>query len=365
MTSTAKAQRAWPAAALDLRRTAWPVGCVLVLVACGAGQRPPLIGHPAKLAWPAEQPRIHYVGQIRGAADAGGTVARVLAGAAAPQRLLRPYAITQTSDGVLVVTDPGARRVHLFDLARRRHRLLTHFHGKALQSPVGAASDARRRFYISDSEAKRIYVFDSQGRALSSFGGALKRPTGIAIDRARNVLYVADTTSHRIHARSLSTGRYLFGVGRRGSAPAQFNYPTHLFFSDKRSELFVCDTLNYRVQRLDRRGRHLKSLGRIGDTSGSFARPKGLAVDSQGNLYVADALFDRIQVFDLEGRLLLYFGRPGNGHGDLTMPTGVYIEQQDRIFVANTLNRRVEIYRYDAVGRHDQKARPASPAREK
>lgn len=48
---------------------------------------------------------------------------------------------------------------------------------------------------------------------------------------------------------------------------------------------------------------------------GDFARPKGVAVDSEGHIYVVDAAFGNVQIFNSEGLLLLFFGQMGTGPG--------------------------------------------------
>ena len=104
--------------------------------------------------------------------------------------------------------------------------------------------------------------------------------------------------------------------------------------------------MNFRVQAFDADGNFLRSIGRLGDTPGSMARPKGIAVDSEGHLYVVDAAFNNVQIFDDEGRLLLAFGAFGNGPGQLWMPTGLWIDQRDRIFVADRYNNRLQVFDY-------------------
>ena len=320
---------------------------LLFLVVVGCSHRDPtkLISGQAALRWPpAPQPaRVRYVGQIRGVP--GTSALAVIVGEETARQLARPYAVTLTPGDVLAVTDLGNQALVLFDLVRGRQTVVTDHHGRPLRSPVGVAADAEGRIYVADADARRVFVFSSEGKALHSFGGRLRRPAGVAIDREREVLYVADAHAHRIHARHLG-GRYLFGIGERGSTPGKLSFPTHLAFDARGGQLIVCDTLNYRVQIMDRSGRPIGTIGQHGDATGSFAGPKGVAVDSAGHVYVADALFNTIQVFDQTGRLLLYFGVEGKGAGELEMPTGLYIDDSDRIFVGNTLNGRVEVFRY-------------------
>ncbi len=75
----------------------------------------------------------------------------------------------------------------------------------------------------------------------------------------------------------------------------------------------MSDTLNARVQKLDRQGHVLQVIGSLGETLGQMVRPKGIAVDRAGRLYVADAATDSVQIFDPDGRLLLMLGGPGAG----------------------------------------------------
>jgi DNA-binding beta-propeller fold protein YncE len=104
--------------------------------------------------------------------------------------------------------------------------------------------------------------------------------------------------------------------------------------------------MNFRIQVFDRNGKFLRQIGRHGDGPGAFARPKGIALDSDGHLYVADAAFNNVQVFDAQGRVLMAFGGFGRSSGALSLPLGVFIDRYDRIYVADRYNNRVQIYEY-------------------
>ena len=130
----------------------------------------------------------------------------------------------------------------------------------------------------------------------------------------------------------------MFGAG-------EFNYPTHLALTKEEPvSLFVTDAMNFRVQRLDAEGNPLQIIGSIGDATGTFSRPKGVATDSEGNLYVVDTLFDNIQMFDSDGRFLMHFGESGSTPGCFWLPTGIAIDDRDRIWVADSYNRRIQVF---------------------
>ena len=172
---------------------------------------------------------------------------------------------------------------------------------------------------------------------------------GIAIDRARNLLYVVDSSRHQILCYSTTNGERVRSIGRRGSGDGELNFPTNVFV-DRQGRVYVADTLNFRVQVFDATGAFVRTFGVLGDGPGTFNRPKGVAVDSEGHIYVADAAFDNFQIFDAEGQLLLYVGRGGFDAGQFMLPAGLYIDDRDRIFVADQGNSRVQVFQYVRAG---------------
>ena len=105
-----------------------------------------------------------------------------------------------------------------------------------------------------------------------------------------------------------------------------FRSPTHLSVNQW-GDLFVMDSFNFRVQKFDLEGNHIRNFGYHGDTFGGFARPKGISVDREAHLYAVDIAFENAQIFDEEtGRLLLFFGVFGLGPGQMYMPGGVFVD---------------------------------------
>jgi DNA-binding beta-propeller fold protein YncE len=258
---------------------------------------------------------------------------------AEPRNMVRPYAIA-VKDGRLAVADPGARAVHLYDLAGRSYERIEWAGERLLLSPVGVAF-AGDTLYVADSALGEILGFDAKGELTRRIEG-LERPTGLAWDDAAGRLYVTDTLSHNVVVLD-KDGERLIDFGGRGVGDGQFNYPSHLALAGGR--LYVNDTMNFRLQVFDRDGNFISSFGRHGDGSGDFAQPKGVGLDSDGHIYVADALFNRVQIFDGQGRLLLAFGGDGAAPGEFWLPGGLYIAQ-DRIYVADSYNRRVQIFQF-------------------
>ena len=66
----------------------------------------------------------------------------------------------------------------------------------------------------------------------------------------------------------------------------------------------------------DADGNFIRAFGKNGDGPGYFARPKGIAIDSDGHVWVADAMQDRVSRM-LEEAFGGYRGRGPTWHPDL------------------------------------------------
>jgi DNA-binding beta-propeller fold protein YncE len=133
-------------------------------------------------------------------------------------------------------------------------------------------------------------------------------------------------------------------IGKRGTGPVEFNFPTALTLS--KGKIYVVDAMNFRIQAVTPEGEFAGAFGQLGDQTGTLNRPKGIAADTEGNLYVVDAVFETVQVFDPKGQLLYYFGSTGTKPGQFQVPTGISIDDRNIIYIADSLNRRVQVFRY-------------------
>gem|GEM_PF-247631 len=264
-------------------------------------------------------------------------------------KLADPYSVVTDSRGRIIVTDPGAGGIHIFDFTRHKYKFISHRKDKdGIVSPQCVAVDAGDNIYVTDSYSGKIFVFDANGKFRRVIGsikgeGYFKRPTGIAVDSQAGRIYVSDTLRDQIYVLDID-GHVVRMIGRRGSGDGEFNFPTELRLQG--NDLFVVDAMNFRVQVLDRSGKFQYAVGTVGDGMGQLFRPKGIGVDSEGHLYVVDGLRGIVQVFDRQGRLLYYFGQPGTGFGDLSLPAGLFIDRSDRVFVVDSYDRRVQAFQY-------------------
>ncbi len=247
----------------------------------------------------------------------------VVAGEPDFRYLVNPYSVTTDSRGRIIVSDPGANGVHIFDFNQQKYKFLTRKEKDkdGTLTPQCVAVDAQDNIYVTDSQAGKIFVFDANGkyqRAIGSLKGGegfFKRPTGIAVDSAAQRIYITDTLRNKIFVIDMQ-GSVLQTIGKEGTGDGEFNYPTELRLNG--NDLVVVDAMNFRVQVLDRSGSFRYSIGKLGDGTGWMFRPKGIGFDSEGHLYVVDGAWGVVQVFNQEGQLLYYFGQKGSGPGRIS-----------------------------------------------
>lgn len=274
----------------------------------------------------------------------------VIAGAPDFRSLVRPYAVAIDSRGRVIVTDPGASGVHIFDLAQQKYKFIQRT-GKSRDSmirPQCVAVDAADNIYVTDSEAGIIFVFDSNGKFVHALGslkggeGYFKRPTGIAVDSAAQRIYVTDTLRDKVFVLGMD-GSILQTIGDSGTGEGEFNLPTDLRLVG--ANLLVADAVNFRVQAFDRSGNFQFAIGKAIGGAATF-RPKSVSMDSEGNLYIVDGLRGLVQVVNRAGQLLYYFGAKGTHAGEFQEPAGLFIGKDDRVYVVDSFNRRVQIFQY-------------------
>jgi DNA-binding beta-propeller fold protein YncE len=135
--------------------------------------------------------------------------------------MAHPASVVTDSGERVIVSDPAARAIHVFDLkADRYFRIQGGADRRRLQMPWGVAVDSSHNIYVTDVELGMILVYGRDGRFLRYLGkrsdgegGFFDRPTGIAIDRKNDRIYLLDTTRHMILVLD-PNGRILNRIGR-------------------------------------------------------------------------------------------------------------------------------------------------------
>jgi len=308
-------------------------------------------GKPVNTVWPLPpaEPKIKFVEIIESKDDLqpgtkSGWLKNFIGGEEdIENRLRRPYGVAIDRDGRIYVADVG--RVFVFDKKNNSLSFIGDRVGTGqLKMPIGVAVAPDGKVYVSDVTSKRIFIYNRSGEFIKAIGhaGELKNPSGIAVDSAKDRLYVADTRINSVRAYTLD-GRFLFAIEGLEADKGKLSFPTNIAV-DSHGNIYVVDTGNFRVQVYNSEGKFLKTIS--GSKPKSFVRPKGIAIDSEGNMYVVDAALQKIFIFDKEGNFFLEVGEAGMEPGQFSMPAGIAADAEDRIYVVDQLNARVQVFQY-------------------
>jgi len=239
-------------------------------------------------------------------------------------------------------------------------------------SPAGLWNDGSGTLYIADEENFVLRTMKIADATVETYAGALSigssdgtgsqarfsSPSGLANDDS--TVYVADTSNDTIRKISLPSGivTTLAGVlGQPGLVDgsltdAQFNQPQGLELDDASHQLYVADTHNRQIRRIDLRAGTVSTLlysSPPGGTFQGFDAPSGLALD-QGRLFVTDYTDDVVVAINLQtgklSELAGTYGTPGSADGigagaAFYGPLGVTADGLGHLYVVDDLNDTV------------------------
>ncbi len=250
---------------------------------------------------------------------------------------------------------------------------------KALfRSPEGITADDKGNLYITEYRSSIIRKINAKGIVSILAGQPLKtgyadgkvfeslidRPHGIAVDKKGNIFF-CDMKNHLIRKidckgiiSTIAGESGKAGINNGIGKNAQFNQPEGIVV-DSKGNLFVADTYNFIVRKIDKNG-NVTTFAGVGTEKGYsdgqekkalFNMPIGIAIDKKDNLFVLDAIYDSseqgnsvIRKIDPKGNVTTFAGVKGkNGHKDgklqkaiFNKPVGITVANDGTIFIADT-----------------------------
>lgn len=191
--------------------------------------------------------------------------------------------------------------------------------GVGFEDGSGATDELQASALVSDG-AHTLFFSDKRGTALRSFGLDNQTVTtllggpynftvaegdGMAWDPSSNTVYIADALRNRVVAYTLGAGdlRVIAGGDIPGhadgiGAAASFDFPHGLALSPDHTTLYVADTNNELIRKIDVASQTVSTLAgqfhvfRSTDGVGpaaTFCQPTGLAMDPAGtNIFITD-----------------------------------------------------------------------------
>ena len=167
--------------------------------------------------------------------------------------------------------------------------------------------DIHGNIAVLDQRQNTVTLYDRTMKKLVMAGGSgwedgqFDGPAGVWAKNGLDV-YVADHGNHRIERfdRTLS---FVSSFTARSSTDVAlgFGYPSDVTLS-RLGSLFVCDTENNRIVKLDAANRIEGAFGGFGAGAGKLDRPVQVEIGPEDHVYVLDP--PRVVVFDLFGNFL-------------------------------------------------------------
>lgn len=279
-------------------------------------------------------------------------------------QLAEPYGMAVDSKGNLYVADWKVGAIFIFNTETRNADLIKNKVNAHFVRIIGLAMDDNDRLFVSDPGLSHVLVFDNTHKVTDVITEGMNEPSGLTLDRENRLLYVSDVKLDQILVYDADSLKLLRKIGTTGhnhelTTPGDFAKPTGVAV-DHDGNLYVCDTLNDRIEVFDADGKFITTYGKNGDGPGYFSRPKGVAIDSDGHIWVADGMQDRVQVFTKDWQLCITFGGHGLLPGQFKGLVGITSDNKNnRIFTSEIFPGRVQQFRYvtDAEAAQLQKER--------
>ena len=232
-----------------------------------------------------------------------------------------------------------------------------------------------RRF---DPATGLVYVVCGRGAGFEGDGAALDETTRLnqpsgGVMASDGSLFLLDQRNQRVRRVDPSgvietvVGTGESGFDGDGGPPleAMLNLPkgsnpppAGTLTLDAQGRLYIADTLNHRIRRVDFANDLIETVAGDGQarfggdggpaTQASINNPRDLAIGPDGRLYVADEGNHRVRAVDLETGVIttvMGTGQPGQGadglpprETDLSKPAGVAFDHEGRLYVSDTDN---------------------------
>ncbi|MDO8355525.1 MAG: hypothetical protein Q7U76_03950 [Nitrospirota bacterium] len=303
-------------------------------------------------------------------------------GLATSAQLYGPWGVTVEAGGNFLIANATIRRVDA------QSGIITTVAGTELMGARNVALDPLGNLYIADQGSNLIRQVNAQTgivttvagtgslgcvgpTCFSGDGGAataaqLWRPWGVAW---HGVLYIADTENHSIRQVNLQTGiittvagRGFQGYNGDGIVATTASLFTPLAVAaDTAGNLFIADTQNHRIRRVDFLTRIITTVagngvgGFSGDggpaTATALWNPSGVAIDGAGNLLIVDQYNNRIRSVNAQTGIITTVAGAGtvgfNGDNltataaQLWNPSGVAIDAAGSLLIVDNFNNRI------------------------
>lgn len=269
--------------------------------------------------------------------------------------LKTPLGVATDGDGNIYVSNTGGSEVRFYDadanLKFTLNQIMDNNESMNFGTPYGiAVDDARDRVYVADNSNVKVldkagnfkyYLVPPAAAVTQSPGEGVPRLNEVAVSGGR----VFVTSRDGIYIFSAEDGKYLEHWGKWGAEVGNYDFPNGIAVDLASGNIYVVDTNNRRVVALTAAGQPRWTVGNQdnGKVSSPFHLPRSVAIGPDGLVYFSDGP-DRIVVLDKDGKLVSIIGERGTGDAQLNFPEGLAITSDSRLIIADRENNRVQVW---------------------
>ena len=247
-----------------------------------------------------------------------------------------------------------------------------------LWEPVGVAADQRRRLFVCDRTWHRVsrwapdnaaaptaYThqvdWEKSGGLSGNGNGEFNTPEALAVDVKNMYVYVAESGNQRVQRLNADSGNHLLHWTHTYTPALPHAFTPHAVAADTRGEVFIADSANQRVLRgtsFDGTGATLPDTLKPEEVGVPWtprtepehmSAPAYVAFGPDGRLWVSDTGNNRVVIFESDAAGVL--GRAASQLSDpFDTPVGVVVGPESQVFVVDAGNNRIR--QFDAALAH-------------
>ena len=214
-------------------------------------------------------------------------------------------------------------------------------------NPRGVAISHDGHILVTDEH--RLQKLTFEGDCVKSVGSSktgngrlqFNGPIGITVHPTTGQIFIADTLNNRIQVLNKDL-TYSRSFGKKGSSSEQFKYPCDVTF-DNEGYLYVTDNNNHCIKKFTSRGQYISTFSSEGSNPGQIIHPTYIIIDNNNLLYVSEYDNHRISIFDTNGCFIHCFGKSGSGEGEFDRPHGITVDSLGNLYVSDTFNNRLVV----------------------
>lgn len=192
------------------------------------------------------------------------------------------------------------------------------------------------------------YVFVRKWGSQGSGDGQFASTLYLALGSSGNV-YVTDTLNYRVQ-KFTSNGTFITKWGSQGTGDGQFMSVLGAVAVDSSNNIYVPESGNIaRIQKFTSSGTFMTKFGSMGTGDGQFMSVLGFTIDPSDILYLADISNYRIQKLTSNGAFISKWGSQGSGNGQFGNPCDVALDSSGNVYVVENFNYRVQKFTSNGI----------------